>query len=76
MGKKYPINTYDQEGSDPKNPGNSRFTINGGTITSGPAKDPNYEGQRFISVDNEEGKSTHIVPDTTNQSGSSSEKSS
>jgi len=72
MGTEYPINTYDPEGSDPKNPGNSRFTINGGTITSGPAQDEKYKGQRFISVDNMEGKSTYIVPDTSDKSDSSS----
>ena len=70
MGKRYPINTYDEKGSDPKNPGNSRFTLNGGTITSGPAQDPRYEGQRFLSVDNDEGKSTYIIPDTRPESES------
>ena len=70
MEKRYPINTYDEEGSDPKNPGNSRFTLNGGTITSGPAQDPRYEGQRFLSVDNDEGKSTYIIPDTRPESES------
>ena len=70
MEKRYPINTYDEEGSDPKNPGNSRFTLNGGTITSGPAQDPRYEGQRFLSVDNDEGKSTYIIPDTKSESES------
>jgi hypothetical protein len=67
MGKKYPINTYDEEGSDPKKPENSRFTLNGGTITSGPALDPKYEGQRFVSVDNDKGKKSFIVPDTKSE---------
>jgi hypothetical protein len=70
MEKRYPINTYDEEGSDPKNPANSRFTLNGGTITSGPAQDPRYEGQRFLSVDNNEGKSTYIIQDTRPESES------
>lgn len=44
------VKTYDPPGSDPKNPGNSRFTIGENQITSGPAKDPSHpKGSRFIS---------------------------
>lgn len=63
MGGKYPINTWDEQGSDPKHPGNSRFTINGSSITSGPAQDPRYEGQRFISVQGPSGKYSGVVDD-------------
>lgn len=60
-GKQYPVGTYDPPGSDPKNPGNSRFTKGNSSITSGPAKDPNHKGKRFVSVQNPQGKGTYIV---------------
>ena len=63
MGGKYPINTWDEQGSDPNHPDNSRFTINGSSITSGPAQDPRYEGQRFISVQGPYGKYSGVVDD-------------
>ena len=47
-GKQYPVGTYDPPGSDPKNPGNSRFTKGNSSITSGPAKDPNHKGNTGV----------------------------
>lgn len=48
--KQYPITTYDQPGSDPGKPDNSRFTIGDTSITSGPSLDPTINDTNFISV--------------------------
>jgi hypothetical protein len=68
VGRQYPINTWDEPGSDPDHPGNSRFTINWSNITSGPAMDPAHEGDRFLSVQNQHGKSSYIVGDEYEES--------
>lgn len=60
MGKQYPVVTYDQPGSDPTHPDNSRFTIGDTRITSGPAQDPRYPGGTFTTVQSGGGKRSEV----------------
>jgi len=60
MGKQYPVVTYDQPGSDPTHPDNSRFTIGDTRITSGPAQDPRYPGGTFTTVESGGGKRSEV----------------
>ena len=62
MGK-YPVVTYDEPGSDPNRPDNSRFTIGDTRITSGPSIDPRHQGGTFISVEHGGGKRSMVYDD-------------
>lgn len=60
MGKQYPVTTYDEPGSDPSHPENSRITTGNTRVTSGPAQDPRYKGGTFISIEHGDSKRTEI----------------